>query len=353
MFEELIEKASVKIATVRAIIKTNHRLRSIVFRDSLNKQKLEENIEFAALMEVISTEKEWEIYDRSAVVTRLYAIYERFVEDLISDWLRLLPDLVPRYSDLEEKIQNTHREGIGRLLIDIKKNRFQHLSVEKVVQGLSCGITDTGKYELLPDAFLLHEQNLRKDVLETVLRNAGIDEAWKWVTNHKEIKYFVQEIRSSQNTAEAELKQLVDYRNEAAHGSTDEILGIQELLDLADFVEALCKSLADLVTYNIILRQIATEQVREIGKITEWFKKPQAGVAKVKEVTLTVGECVFLVLVNDELSYCYSATIESIQLNKLSHDRLEITSEAEVGLKFDRDARTGLTVYVTKSNKVD
>ncbi|MEG4572074.1 MAE_28990/MAE_18760 family HEPN-like nuclease [Microcoleus sp. N3A4] len=353
MFEELIEKASVKISTVRAIIKTNHRLRKIVSRDSLNKQKLAENPEFAALIEVIPSEKEWEIYDRSAVVTRLYAIYERFVEDLISDWLRRMPDLVPRYSDLGEKIQNTHREGIGRLLIDIKKNRFQHLSVEKVVQGLSCGITDTGKYELLPDAFLLHEQNLRKEVLETVLKNAGIDEAWKWVINHKEIKYFVEEVRGSQNTAEGELKQLVDYRNKAAHGSTDEILGTQELLDLADFVEALCNSLADLVTYNIILLQSDRGLVMEIGKITEWFKKPQAGVAKVKEVTLTVGECVFLVLVNDQLSYCYSAKIESIRLNNLSQDRVEITSEAEVGLKFDRDARIGLTIYVTSSDRVD
>ncbi len=353
MFEELIEKASVKISTVRAIIKTNHRLRKIVSRDSLNKQKLAENPEFAALIEVIPSEKEWEIYDRSAVVTRLYAIYERFVEDLISDWLRRMPDLVPRYSDLEEKIQNTHREGIGRLLIDIKKNRFQHLSVEKVVQGLSCGITDTGKYELLPDAFLLHEQNLRKEVLETVLKNAGIDEAWKWVINHKEIKYFVEEVRGSQNTAEGELKQLVDYRNKAAHGSTDEILGTQELLDLGDFVEALCKSLADLVTYNIILRQSDRGLVREIGKITEWLPKQQAGVAKVKEVTLTVEERVFLVLVNDELSYCYSAKIESIQLNDISQDRVEITSEAEVGLKFDRDARTGLTIYVTSSYRVD
>lgn len=349
MFEELIEKASVKISTVRAIIKTNHRLRKIVSRDSLNKQKLAENPEFAALIEVIPSEKEWEIYDRSAVVTRLYAIYERFVEDLISDWLRRMPDLVPRYSDLEEKIQNTHREGIGRLLIDIKKNRFQHLSVEKVVQGLSCGITDTGKYELLPDAFLLHEQNLRKEVLETVLKNAGIDEAWKWVINHKEIKYFVEEVRGSQNTAEGELKQLVDYRNKAAHGSTDEILGTQELLDLGDFVEALCKSLADLVTYNII----KLGQGREIGKITEWFNKSKAGVATVKEVTLTVGESVFLVLVNDRLSYCYSAKIESIQLNDISQNRVEITSEGEVGLKFDCDARVGLTIYVTTSDRSD
>ena len=353
MFDELLKTVCLKISTVRSMIKINDRLRKIVFQDSSDIKQLKENPEFAALIEVISSKPEWRIYDRCAVVTRLYAIYERFVEDLISDWLRLMPDLVPRYSDLGEKIQNTHREGIGRLLIDLKKNRFQHLSVEQVVQGLSCGITDAGKYELLPEAFLLHEQNLRKEVLETVLKNAGIDEAWKWIINHKEVKYFVEEVRGSQNSAEGELKQLVDYRNKAAHGSADEILGIQELLDLADFVEALCKSLADLVTYNIILRQIDRGLVSEIGKITEWFKKPQAGVAKVKEVTLTVGEGVFLVLVNDELSYCYSAKIESIQLNDISHNHVEITSEAEVGLKFDRDARTGLTIYVTKSNQVD
>jgi hypothetical protein len=353
MFDELLKTVCLKISTVRSMIKINDRLRKIVFQDSSDIKQLKENPELAALIEEIPSKDEWRIYDRSAVVTRLYAIYERFVEDLISDWLRRMPDLVPRYSDLEEKIQNTHREGIGRLLIDLKKNRFQHLSVEKVVQGLSCGITDTGKYELLPDAFLLHEQNLRKEVLETVLKNAGIDQAWKWVINHKEIKYFVEEVRGSQNTAEGELKQLVDYRNKAAHGSTDEILGTQELLDLGDFVEALCKSLADLVTYNIILRQIDRGLVREIGKITEWFKKPQAGVAKVKEVTLTVEERVFLLLFNDELSYCYSAKIDSIQLNDISQDRVEITSEAEVGLKFDRDARIGLTIYVTSSYRVD
>ena len=353
MFDELLKTVCLKISTVRSMIKINDQLRKIVFQDSLDIKKLKENPEFATLIEVISSKQEWRIYDRSAVVTRLYAIYERFVEDLISDWLRLIPDLVPCYSDLGTNIQNTHREGIGRLLIDIKKNRFKHLSVEKVVQGLSCGITNTGKYELLPDAFLLHEQNLRKEVLETVLRNAGIDEAWKWVTNHKEMKYFVEEIRGRQNTAEGELKQLVDYRNEAAHGSKDQVLGTQELLDLSDFVEALCKSLADLVTYNIIILQAKQEVVREIGIITEWFKKPKAGVAKVKEVTLTVGESVFLVLVNDQLSYCYSAKIESIQLNDISQNLVAITSEAEVGLKFDRDARVDLTIYVTTSDRLD
>jgi hypothetical protein len=106
---------------------------------------------------------EWRVYDHCAVVTRLYAIYERFVEDLVRDWLVLLPGLFSRYSELEETIRNTSQIGVERLLLDLRKNRYKHLSIEEVIRGLFHGATDETEYELLPDAFLFHEQNLRKD----------------------------------------------------------------------------------------------------------------------------------------------------------------------------------------------
>ena len=118
------------------------------------------------------------------MVTRLYAIYERFVENLVGDWLGLLPGLFPRYSDLEESIQNTHQMGVGRLLIEMKKNRYGHLSIEEVVRGLFRGVTGE-EYQLLLDAFLLHEQNLRRQPLEKLFADAGIPNAWAWVEKHK------------------------------------------------------------------------------------------------------------------------------------------------------------------------
>ncbi|MFB8790354.1 MAG: MAE_28990/MAE_18760 family HEPN-like nuclease [Potamolinea sp.] len=345
MFNELLQTVSVSIATVRSILQTNDRLRKILFaQDHVTRQILEENKEFKSLLDVAPTETEWLVCDHCAAVTRLYAIYERFVEDLISDWLRFLPELFSRYSDLGEKVKNTHREGVGRLLLDLNKNRFQHLSVDKVVQGLFSGITDTEKYTLLPEAFLLHEQNLRKEVIEKIFQDAGIENAWKWVINHREIKNFVEEIRGSQNTAEGELKQLIDYRNEAAHGSVDEILGTQKLLDLGYFVEALCKALAELVTYQVLERKALIGNAKEIGTITEWFKKPGAAVAKVRKSTLSVGGSLWLV--SESSSYCQLATIESIQIKDIPNAQVEIISETEVGLKFDTDARIGLSLYL-------
>jgi len=236
---------------------------------------------------------------------------------------------------LDERIRNTHREGVGRLLLDLKKKRFKTLQEIDVVKGLFDGITGKEKYYLIPQAFLLHEQNLRKDELDRLLADAGIADAWRWVNKYME----------SQNIGKIELNELISYRNDAAHGAVvDEILGFQELLELCDFIESLGQALAELVTYRIILQQGSTGQVREIGEITEWFDRPKAAVAKVRDITLSVKQRIFLA--SETKAYCQLVIIESIQIDDVSQDTVEITTETEVGLKFNANARKGLSLYV-------
>jgi hypothetical protein len=346
MFDELLKIVTVHISTVHKIIHTNDRLRGIVFRNNTPTQhEAEENTQFTKLIEGVPSEQEWLVYDHCSVVTRLYAIYERFVEDLIAEWLELLPDIFTKYSDLEKSIKDTHQIGVGRLLLELKKKRFEHLSINEVIQGLFDGVTGQEKYKLIPDAFLLHEQNLRREVIEKLFADAGISNTWRWVEKHRKVKQFIEEVRGSQNTAEGELNELITYRNDAAHGAiVDDILGTKELLELGDFVKTLCQALAELVTFQVISRQTAIGKAKEIGQVTEWFKKPRAGVAKIKEITLSVGEKVFLA--NEASSYCQLATIESIIINNLSCEQVITTNQEEVGLKFDIDAKKGLSIYV-------
>lgn len=346
MFNQLFHETRMNINTVRSMIYTNENFRNIIFIEDTVRQQLEQNSQFADLVENTPNEIDWKVYDHCATVTRLYAIYERFVEDIISEWLRLLPKLVSSYSELENKIQTTHREGVGRLLLDLNKSRFQHLSAEKVVQSLLSGVTDSQPYELLPEAFLLYEQNLRKEQLEKLFPSVGIENSWKWIKNHRSINNFVEEITGDQSTAEAELKKLIDYRNDAAHGavSIDEILGIQELLDLTYFVEALCKALMELVTYHVIFRKEVIGTAQNIGKITEWLPKPEAAVAKINNITLSVGDPIWLVSENS--SYCQLAKIESLKLDDIPKPKISIDYETEVGFKFDTNAKKGLSLYV-------
>lgn len=345
MFQELLNTVNVDISTVQALIQTNERLREIVFgQDSVTRQESDEDTELTVLMKGVPGLTEWRVYDHCTVVTRLYAIYERFVKNLVTDWVRLLPSIFPRYVDLEETIQNTHRTGVGRLLCDLKKNRFKHLAIDVVVRGLFRGVTGEEEYALLPDAFLLHEQNLRKEVLAELFAGAGIPNAWGWVEKHRAVQRFVEEVRANENTAEGELKGLIDYRNEAAHGAViDNLLSSNALLELCEFVETLCQALAELVTYQVIERQKLIGQAVEIGQITEWFKKPRAAVAKVQETSLSVGGNLFLV----GEAYCQLGRIESIRIDDADKQSVKTTSGMEVGLRFNVDARKGLHLYTT------
>ncbi len=350
MFQKLLGTAKVNISTTRSIIKTNEKLRKIAFEAGVITKHKEQECEelFNALMQDIPKVTEWRVYDHCAVVTQLYAIYERFVEDLITDWLLILPCLVPCYSELEERIQNTHQKGVGRLLIDLNKNRYKHLSNHKVIRGLFHGVNGEDQYELLSDAFLFHEQNLRKDILEKLLADAGISNTWIWVDKHKAVKNFVEEISGTQDTAAGELSKLISYRNDAAHGEPiDNFLGFDALLELCDFVESLCQALAELVTFQVIERKKTVGQVKVIGELTEWFKKSKAGIAKINNIySLSVGDTLYLV--SEGSSCCQSANIESIKIDDDSFDKVRTSSGMEIGLKFDIDARKGLYLYILK-----
>jgi hypothetical protein len=105
-------------------------------------------------------------------------------------------------------------------------------------------------------------------------------------------------------------------------------------------VESLCQALTELVTYQVIENKKLIGQSQVIGKITEWFKKPQAAILTADvEYLLSVGDSLFLV--GD--SYCQIATIESI--NSESIPEIKTTPGMEIGLKFDVDARKGLKLY--------
>jgi hypothetical protein len=347
MFDAIRQNASSNVDTICSVLKINDNLREILFSpDDSGRKILAQHEKLTSLLKNIPQRKDWQICDHCTAVTQLYAVYESFVEKLILEWLQVVPNLFPNYSDLEPKIQNAHREGIGRLLIELNKNRFKELTAEKVVQGFLAGVTGSETYELLPEAFLSQDQNLRQEVLEKLFADVGINKVWSWLKKHREIKYFIEEIRGDQSTVEAELKRFIDYRNGAAHGGVDEILTTQELLDLGVFVKALCNALAELVTYQIILRKSMINRAKQIGKVIEWYPKSRAAVVQVKECTLSIEDGIWLI--SEANSLCQLAIIQSIRIDDNAVDQQEIISEVEVGLQFDLNAKTGMSLYLVE-----
>ena len=340
MFDRLIENLQQQITGVRNAIMTSDLLRSYytgAIRVSPKNKAIKE-------LRIISPDNtEWRIYDHCAAVTRLYSIYEGFVEKLIASWLNTLPDLVPVYADLDEAIRKTHRYGVGQLLRELDKDRYEDVRAEQVIQGIYNGLFASDRYELLPAVFLMREQNLRRSTLEKIFANAGVANCWNWIEKHRNTQDFIRDVRGHSNTAESELTALVQYRNEASHSDeVEQFLSAKGLLEVADFVEALCLSLTELLNYKILVHRERRGEVRLIGEITESFRSG-AVVARVEHATLSIGEHIFLE--SEGRSWCCQGAITSIQLNNISENIIEIRDATEVGFLFDTPVRTRLKLW--------
>lgn len=351
MFDYLLSSIHKDVATVRSIIHTNEQLRQIIFSKNFVKIDYEPLI---LLKEKVPNSIDWRIYDHCSVVMRLYAIYESFVENLITEWINYLPQIFHKYADLPDEIKNNHRIGVSKLLIS--KSRLDDsnndLTVEKITKGLYFGVTNNDSYfALIPEAFILHEQNLRQGTLEELFGKAGIKDAWLWIEKHRYIQDFIRTILD-QNTAEGILTNLIKYRNDAAHGgvvNTDTILRERSLLDLCEFVEALCKALAELVTYNVIKQQEKIGKIKQIGTIRHWYDEPQTCRVRIKETQLCIGD--ELILIGENQAYCKSVKIMSMNQSLIKEktirclESINITYEEQLSLKFDSNAKKGLSIY--------
>jgi MAE_28990/MAE_18760-like HEPN len=343
VFYNLSDKIKPNLDIIRQSIKLNEKIRDLASRTT---NEIDNSPLFKELIAVIPTDGEWLSYENCAAVTRLYAIYENFVEDLIAEWIKELPRLVPKYSDLDERIKETHIDNVGRILRERNKQRFSELKPSEIIGGLYKGVINAHPYELLTEAFTIHDRNLRKEDLDELLKNAGIcQNGWNWIKNSRNVKTFIRDV-IQENTAEGLLREIIDYRNNAAHAiAINIILGVDELLQLCDFVEIICESLAELATYQLLLKQEKQGQVIKIGKISEWFKKPQAGVARINNSKLKLGDRLFLTGDAD----CQIAEIISLQINDISHQEINISLETEVGIKFNINARENLDIYNIKT----
>jgi hypothetical protein len=355
MFEGLLKNLNDEINTVRSIINISEKLREIIANNpsQLNTEDLK------YLQANAPPTNKWRVNDHCSSITRLYALYENFVENLVGDWIILLPQLYSCYQDLPESVRNQHQTGCATLLgNENKRNRFDSLSKGDIIKNLfDTECKSKGRYSLTSAAFLLHEANLRKGQLTRLLANARISatDSWQWIENYQKVKDFIT--NNSRATVENELKNFIELRNDSAHGKeVDSFLNANELLELCDFVEAICQAISELVLYYFVSRKIEIGKLKKIGKVVKWYQQQQACDVKILDEPqesnkrLEVGKKVFLV--SEKKKICQNAIIESIQINKngTNTPRQRITireiKDSIIGLKFDKEGQEGLEVYL-------
>ena len=154
-------------------------------------------------------------------------------------------------------------------------------------------MADRAGYQIQPEALLRVEQNLRMAELQRLFSQCGLMNIEAWINSHSAMKGFFAEQSRLSETAASELKQIVEYRNEAAHGEVDDVLGTQVLIEFTHFFEALCRSIVEFIQYDTLRRAKATGLATRVGVIFERFRDGVV-VAKMMNATVSVGDHLYV-----------------------------------------------------------
>lgn len=357
MFSSLTASLKAEIDTIKSVLETHDRLRTLLYSAERSSAPAESATHedpkpdhsaqsqmpeaWIKLKEHQPNKAAWQVYDHCAAFTRLYALYEQFVIDLASEFLKTLPSIYATYHDLPEAVRIQHRLGAGQILLKLGKDGpFKQHDEKNIIQIFSHGFSGKEGYSLLADAFFVDQQNYRSDIVVKIFSYLGFDDCWSWVANHPAVLDHMEREREEDDTPEKVLSKFVEYRNEAAHSSVDNIVATSDILSDANFILALGKALSELVAKQVIKRKVTLGQIEQIGTVIHNFKGTIVG-AKMKPVTIATGDSVMILARQS----CYTTKIESIKTQGTPHEQIQLSAGQDIGLKFSHRAKKGAEIY--------
>jgi hypothetical protein len=345
MYNAFYQRTKETILALNKHIRTSDRFRTAVFDGAL-KCTISTPCFDPALASIATAPDrlEWRIIDHCAAVTRIYAIYEQFAQEMIREHLSLL-QLRLTFFDLPDKLRSSYRSGIAKILDKKDGPRFADLDLSKLISEYDKALS--GKdYTIEPRAMLMQEQNLRIPELDRFMNACGIDGVAAWVERHRAVTGFFAASDRIGASAASQMAELIKYRNDAAHGSIDigDILNVNVLLEFCDFILAVCEALSERVQLAGLHALELHGHAFTLGKITESLRKGTVCIGPLTG-TLKIGSKVYLC----GQDYCLERTVVSLQLGGVGYEDIDLKSVTEVGMMFDTNGKKNAAIMTIKA----
>jgi hypothetical protein len=193
-------------------------------------------------------------FDYAAFTVALYASFEKFIENLVAAYARLVARRVP-YAELPTKLVKKHLLQTADLLSrgQLGAGRYAGLRELDVVKNLFECLNGVTPYTLNDVAVIAHDTNLRPAEVDKLFAAVGIEQVCNrirradamlaWYCSSKGIPEPPRDGLPAA-TIEQRLNEIVERRNQVAHrgGNPVELLGPDEMSDTIGFIEAFSQS---------------------------------------------------------------------------------------------------------------
>lgn len=191
------------------------------------------------LNKILARRNEEKKYEYRANIVSLYGVFERFVEDLIREYVGDISRICGSYDNLDEKIKGSYVEKWKTLHTNIVKGHTKYsLTIVKMAQNMHDTILQNSSI-IMPECFIPIGGNYRHDVVCNCMADLGATNIKSGMKKYEPLNtYIVNHGIVEDNIDESinlKLGDLVDRRNEVAHGAIGTMLGKEEYEEMMEF----------------------------------------------------------------------------------------------------------------------
>ena len=296
-------------------------------------------------------------FDYAAFVVALYASFEKFAENLVASYARLVA-LRSQYGALPTGLTRKHMTRSADILARGRLGEGRYVGVREidVVKNLFDCLSGATPYALNNVAVVAHDLNLRYDELAKLFAAVGIDHVCDRARRADAmVSWFCASNGLAQPpldgvpaaTVQQRLDDLVERRNQVTHrgGSPVELLGTIEMTGLVDFVEALASSTFALTVAKYLRgRHVESGDAARLQLREGPYKDSTVVVVEKPEQRLYVGQPIFAFV---ETAGVRWGRILDLQVNGVSSTAIDKAATAtDVGVAVDFKCTKGVELFV-------
>lgn len=198
-------------------------------------------------------------YDYNTIVVSLYGYLERYIEDLIGEYLDQLSNRVPQFLDLPNSIQTNHLTLSLELSRKADYQKYaSSVRSEDIIAKLHACFTTPNQYQLNVQAFTQHNANFRQAIVNETFTQCGIMHIGQSLRHVEPFTSFLGDedperdlkiyLAKNDEVVFSRLNDLASRRNDVAHGSpVADILSRDILRSDVNFIEAYADGLVAVV----------------------------------------------------------------------------------------------------------
>jgi hypothetical protein len=310
-------------------------------------------------------------FDYAAFAVALYASFEKFVENLITAYVRIEARRVD-YAALPKKLTDKHLAGTAELLWRGRRgdSRYVGLSELSVIKNLFECLSGATPYALNEAVVIAHDANLRAGEVDALFGAVGIEQicdracradaivAWYCAAQGLETP---PQDGVKRTVLEERLKDIVERRNQVAHrgGNPIDLLGGAAMSEAVAFIESLATSIFGLVVGRYLESHHAASTTGRIELALRDGDGPFKGrtvvVVDKPAQRLFVGQPVFVVV---ESTGARWGRIQSLRVDDADVPDLAASANAPTGVgvgldfKFPKSADAKLVALAAEDDVV-